>query len=111
MGVSSRTEVKPLIYRKGDKKDIANYRSTSLLNLHYINYTAIVKNCMQETLDGIIGENKSTAIEKRTMLHALSIIRDIIHMSNTLNKQLAAISLDFFSQGGLGFYFLCPSYV
>ena len=111
MGVSSRTEVKSLIYKKGDKKDIANYRSTSLLNLDYKIYTTIVKNCMQETLDGIISENKSTAIERKTMLHALSIIRDIIHMSNTLNKQLAVISLDFFSQGGLGFYFLCPSYV
>ena len=32
-------------------------------------------------------------------------------MSNTLNEQLAVISLDSFSQDGLGFYFLCPSYV
>ena len=30
-------------------------------------------------------------------------------MFNTLNEQLAVISLDSFSQGGLGFYFLCPS--
>ena len=32
-------------------------------------------------------------------------------MPNTLNKQLAFISLDLFSRGGLRFYFLCPSYV
>ena len=32
-------------------------------------------------------------------------------MSNTLNKKLAGISLNFFSQGGLRFYFLCASYV
>ena len=30
---------------------------------------------------------------------------------NTGVKQLVIISLDSFSQGGLGFYFLCPSYV
>ena len=30
-------------------------------------------------------------------------------MSNTLSEQLAVISLDSFSQGGLGFYFLCRS--
>ena len=30
-------------------------------------------------------------------------------MSNTLSQQLAVISLDSFSQGGLGFYFLCSS--
>ena len=32
-------------------------------------------------------------------------------MSNTLNEQLAINSLDSFSQGGLRFYSLCPSYV
>ena len=30
-------------------------------------------------------------------------------MSNTLSEQLAFISLDSFSQGGLGFYFFCRS--
>ena len=60
---------------------------------------------MQETLDVIIVENKSAAIRKRTILHTLSIIRDIIDMSKTLNKQLPVISLEFFSQGGSGFYF------
>ena len=30
-------------------------------------------------------------------------------MSNALSEQLAVISLDSFSQGGLGFYFLCRS--
>ena len=60
---------------------------------------------MQETLDVIIVENKSAAIRKRTILHTLSIIRDITDMSKTLNKQLPVISLEFFSQGGSGFYF------
>ena len=32
-------------------------------------------------------------------------------MSNTLNKKLAVISLNFSSQGGLRFFFLCTSYV
>ena len=64
---------------------------------------------MQEILDEIIGENKSAAIKIRTTLHTLSTIRDITDMSNTPNEQLATISLDFFSQCGLRFYFLYPS--
>ena len=32
-------------------------------------------------------------------------------MSNTLNEQLAVVSLDSFSQDGLRFHFFCPSYV
>ena len=47
---------------------------------------------------------------KKTILRELYTKRDIM-VSNTLNKQLAVISRDFFSQGGLGFYFLRPSYV
>ena len=36
-----------------------------------------------------------TAITKRTMLRTLSMIRDSIDLSNTLDKLLAVISLEF----------------
>ena len=35
MGVSSRTGVISLIYKRGDKEDITNYRPISFLNLDY----------------------------------------------------------------------------
>ena len=54
-----------LPYIKGDKKNIANYRPISLLNLDYKIYTTILKNQMQKTLDlvTIIGERQSEAIK------------------------------------------------
>ena len=48
---------------------------------------------------------------KKELYYANFILNVILLVSNTLNKQLAVISRDFFSQGGLGFYFLRPSYV
>ena len=59
-----------LLYKKGDKKDIANYRPISLLNLDYKIYTTILKNRMQQTLNNIIGENQTAAIKNRTILHS-----------------------------------------
>ena len=48
---------------------------------------------------------------KKELYYANFILNVILLVSNSLNKQLAVISRDFFSQGGLGFYFLRPSYV
>ena len=72
VSVSSRGEIIPVIYKKGDKKDIADYKPISLLNLDYKIYTKIFKNCMRKTLHVMIRENKFAAIKNRVLLHTLS---------------------------------------
>ena len=41
--VTSRTGIISATYKKGDKRDIENYRPTSFLNLYYKIYTTILK--------------------------------------------------------------------
>ena len=47
MGMSSRTGVISVIYKKDDKKDTAKYSLISLLNLDFKIYISIAKNRMQ----------------------------------------------------------------
>ena len=91
MGVTFGTGIISGIYKKDDKKDIANYRPISLLNLDYEIYNTILKNWMQKTLDTIIAENQSAAIKNRTILHTLFTICDIIDVSNKLNKNVSVL--------------------
>ena len=62
---SFRTRIISVAYKKGDKKDIPNYRLISLLNLDYKMNPRLLKNCMQKTLDAIVGETQVAAITKR----------------------------------------------
>ena len=41
--VTSRTGIISAIYKKGDKRDIENYRTISFLNLYHKIYTTILK--------------------------------------------------------------------
>ena len=52
-------------------------------------YAATLKNDMQTTLDAIIGENISTAIKNRTILHTFFTIRDVTDVSHNLSSNLA----------------------
>ena len=46
------------------------------INVVYKIYNTIPKNQMQTVLDAMTGENQSTAIKNRTILHTFSTIRD-----------------------------------
>ena len=46
-------------------------------------------------MDKITSENQSAVIKNRTVLQRLSIIRDIVDLSNKLNKNRSVIPLEF----------------
>ena len=66
------------------------YINLNYTNLGYKNYTTIIKNHMQKTLDAIIRENQSVATKNRTILHTFSTIRDVTDV--LYNSNLGLIS-------------------
>ena len=81
--------MRPWPYTKGDKKDTANYRLISLLNLDYKFILLILKNQMRKTLVTIIAEHQSEASKFNTFfVHTLSTIYVIIYESNKLNIKI-----------------------
>ena len=67
---------------------MTNYRPISLLSLNYQIYP---KESHAIKLSYNNNEKQSAAIENKTILHALSIICDVVDMSNKKNKNLSAI--------------------
>ena len=110
MGVSCRTGVISAIYKKVIKKILQTtdppHSSLDaiiflLLDISYI----ILRNGNFRNL------KTNQLLSKTELFYTRFLLYVTLFMSNTLNEQLAVISLDSFSWGGLGFYFLCHSYV
>ena len=96
MGVSSRTGVISAIY-KTDAKD-PSHSSLDAIIFIFLNISYIILH------NGYFCDLKTNQLlsKKNYITHTFYY---------TLNEQSVVISLDSFSQGGMGFYFLCPSYI
>ena len=62
------------------------------MNLNYQIYPTVLKKRMQKTSVTIITEKQLAAIKNKTILHTISIICDVVDVSNKLNKNLSVIS-------------------
>ena len=106
MGVSSRTGVITVIYKKVINKILKttgpSHSSLDAIIFLLLNISYIILHT------GYFRNLKTNQLLWKNNCYTNFLLYVTLLMSNTLNEQLAVISFDSFSQGWLGFYFPCP---
>ena len=92
---SSRRPVLTLIYKKGDKDLIKNYRPISLSNYDYKIIAFVLASRIQRVIDKIINKTQTAYIKGRYIGLNARFMLDILEYSNITKKKGAIICLDF----------------
>lgn len=84
-----------LIYKKGDRHLLKNWRPISLLNCDYKIFTTVLSKRLQSVLPKIINTDQTAYIKGRNIGENIRLINDIIEYSLKNNSSGSIIFLDF----------------
>ena len=94
LALSQRRGVISLLFKKGDRTKLKNWRPITLLNTDYKILTKALANRLQQTLPLLIHTDQTACIPGRTINDNLRLIQDAIHYANETQTPLALISVD-----------------
>ena len=91
---SQRRGIITLVFKKGDRSKLQNWRPITLLNTDYKILTKALAIRLTNVLPNIIHSDQTACIPGRTINDNLSLIRDVIDYANETDTPLALISID-----------------
>ena len=91
---SMRENVTRLLFKKGDKKLLKNWRPISLLNVDYKICSKALANRLAKVLSSIINEDQTCSVPGRTIFENLALFRDVLDHVNLTNETGILVSLD-----------------
>ena len=94
LSVTQRRGVITLLYKKGDRSRLKNWRPITLLTTDYKILTKALANRLKNVLPQLIHTDQTACIPGRTINDNISLIRDAINFANENNQPLAVISID-----------------
>jgi len=83
-----------LLYKKGDRDDVNNWRPITLLNTDYKLIAIIYASRLKKVLPAIINDDQKAYIEGRQIIENVRLTEDIISMSDEFDSPGAIIFLD-----------------
>ena len=92
--VSQRRGIITLLFKKGDRTQLKNWRPVTLLNTDYKILTKALANRLQEVLPLIVNSDQTACIKGRTINDNTRLLNDVISYANEKNTSLAFISVD-----------------
>ncbi len=92
---SQRTSILSLIFKKGDRMLLKNYRPISLATTDYKIMAFVLAHRLQKVLDKIISTAQAGYIKKRFIGCNIRLIEDLLDYSNNLNDEASIVFLDF----------------
>ena len=92
---SFRVGIVTLLYKKGDRTDIRNWRPVTLLNFDSKLFSKVLALRMSRVLEGVIHPDQTCAVPGRKITDSLVLIRDTICYARDRKVPLIVLNLDF----------------
>ena len=94
LSVSQRRGIIILLFKKGDRTRLTQWRPISLLTTDYKILTKALATRLTKVLDKVIHTDQTASVPSRTINDNVCLLRDVIAFANETNKPLAVISID-----------------
>ena len=92
--LTQRRGIITLLFKKGDRTKLSNWRPITLLTTDYKILTKALATRLTHVLPSIINPDQTACISGRTINDNISLLRDAITYANDTNRPLALISID-----------------
>ena len=91
---SMKTSITRLVFKKGDKRSLKNWRPISLLNVDYKICSKVLSIRLSQVLENIISPDQTCSVPSRSILSNLTTLRDMLNYVERTNETGILISLD-----------------
>ena len=91
---SMKTSNKRVIFKKGDRKNLKNWRPISLLNVDYEICSKVLSLHLSKVLEFIVDPDQPCSVPGRKITSNLHILRDVLDYIDRTNETGILISLD-----------------
>lgn len=94
LSATQRRGVITLLYKKGDRTRLKNWRPITLLTTDYKILSKALANRLRDVLHLLVHSDQTACIPGRTINDNVSLIRDAINFANETNTPLALVAID-----------------